>query len=279
VVQDDTAWPRIFYKDVSLVWRCASHLTRLGGELWIGKGEVVTRVVGDEEVSHSLEHTTDLPLEIQDGLETVLRGAARIPTDLSALHQVLRRAPDGRIEPYHDFVAPRRRARADRRNRVNGGRPVARFTRRGDPGSLRFVAGYEPDLADGVLERSTSKSRLYGGRLQRHRVLSTNREIQYLFFSGPRHVWIVPPQATTAGLSSYGVRTVDVEVPEDLVVPGYEYHFHEEGRLHSQIPEGFAGPPSEVDPDRADASPWLDRLPVVRAFRRRVLGEADPAGR
>ena len=42
--------------------------------------------------------------------------------------------------------------------------------------------------------------------------------------------------------------------------------------LISQIPKGFAGPPSEVDASRCDASPWLDRVPVIRAFRRQVLG-------
>jgi len=272
VVQDASAWPRIFYKDVSLIWRCASHLTRLAGDWWIGKGEVTTVIEDGCEVTTSLETTTDLPLELQNGLEDVLRRAKRIPEDLAALRRILRRAPDGRLEPYHDFVAPRRRARTDRRNLVNGGRPVARFTRRGDPGSLRFAPGYEPDFGKGVLETARSKSRLYGGTLRRYRILSRNRRIQYLFMAGPQHVWIVPPQATTTELSSYGVRTIDVAADEDLFVPGYEYHFMDGDRLHSQIPEGFAGAPSEVDPHRADASAWLERLPVVREFRRRVLG-------
>ena len=101
--------------------------------------------------------------------------------------------------------------------------------------------------------------------------------LQYLFFVAPRHVWIVPPQATTRELSSYGVRTVDVRADDDLFVPGYEYHYVEDQtdppELVSQIPEGFAGPQTEFDPTRADASPWLDRLPIVREFRRIVLGE------
>ena len=41
--------------------------------------------------------------------------------------------------------------------------------------------------------------------------------------------------------------------------------------LFSQIPEGLAGAPSEADPSRADASAWLDELPIVRKFRRQVL--------
>lgn len=274
VVQGQQAWPRLFYKDVSLVWRCASHLTRLGGDWWIGKGEVVTTVEDGEEVTASKETTTDLPLEIQDALEAVLRRAKEIPNDLAALSRILRRAPDGRLEPYHDFVAPRARARSDRRNLVNGGRPVARFARTGDPGSLRFVAGFEPDFRRGLLESSSARSRLYGGLLRRHRILSRNREIQYLFMAGPKHTWIIPPQATTTELSSYGLRTIDVEADEDLFVPGYEYHFMDGDHLHTQIPEGFAGEPSEVDPDRADASAWLDRLPVIQAFRRQVLGRS-----
>jgi len=272
VVQDGSAWPRIFYKDVSLVWRCASHLTRLGGELWIGKGEVDTVLDGEHEITASLEDTTDLPLELQDPLETMLRRTKRIVTDLAALSRVLRQGPDGRLEPYRDFLEPRRRALADPANRVNGGRPVARFSRCGDPGSLRFAPGYEPDFARGILETTRSHSHLYGGALRRFRILSCNRRIQYLFMAGPHHVWIIPPQATTTELSSYGLRTVPVEADEHLCVPGYEYHFIDGAELHSQIPEGFAGAPSLVDPSRTDASPWLDRLPVVRRFRRKVLG-------
>jgi hypothetical protein len=42
----------------------------------------------------------------------------------------------------------------------------------------------------------------------------------------------------------------------------------------SQIPEGFAGAASEVDPSRADASRWLDQLPVIREFRRKILKDS-----
>ena len=89
------------------------------------------------------------------------------------------------------------------------------------------------------------------------------------------HVWIVPPQSTTMELSSYGVRTVDVVADEDLFVPGYEYHYlddeQEPPQLVSQIPTGFAGAPAEFDPTRADASPWLDALPIIQRFRRAML--------
>ena len=64
---------------------------------------------------------------------------------------------------------------------------------------------------------------------------------------------------------------------DDIFVPGYEYHFVDDDQdppvLYSQIPEGFAGATCEHDDARADASPWLDRLPVVEAFRKEVLGK------
>jgi hypothetical protein len=271
-----TIYPRLFYKDVSLVWRCASHVVRTPEGLWIGKGDVTEFRSGGERLVASAESTTDLPLEIQSALEELSRKAGRIPQDERAVDLVLRRAPADRIVAYRDFTEPRRRARAERRNLVNGGRPIARFRRRNDPTSLEIVPGYEPDFRRGVLEVAASRSRLYGGRLARFRIVSHNRRVQYLFFASPRQVWIAPAQATTTELSSYGVRTVDVVADERLFVPAYEYHFLDESvdppvRV-SQIPAGFAGPPSPVDPTRADASAWLEELPVVRAFRRALLG-------
>jgi len=271
---DAAIHPRIFYKDVSLVWRVASHYIRSDGENWIGKGDTRVLDLGDEELETSAEETTDLPLELQNALETLSQRAREVPYDRAALDFVLRRAPDRRIRAYRDFTEPRRRAQADPARLVNQNRPIARFARAGDPRSLRFARGYEPDFARGVLERASSRSRLYGGRLGRYRIASRNRRIQYLFFAGPHQVWIVPPQATTRELSSYGVRTVDVHAPEELCVPGFEYHFCEGGELVSQIPEGYVGAAAPNDPARADASPWLEQLPVVREFRKRVLGGA-----
>jgi hypothetical protein len=266
-------YPRLFEKDFSLVWRSPSHFIRSERENWMGKGDV-RRVVEDGwESLESLEETTNLPLEIQSALDALARRSARPRRDLRAVGRILRHAPDDRIEPYEDFAGPRRRAQADRRNLVNGGRPVAWFTRKDDPRSLRFARGYEPDFRRGVLERSRSPSRFYGGAVRKFRVLSRNRRIQYLFLAGPRHAWIVPPQALTTEITSYGVRSIDVHAAEELCVPGYEYHFVDEetGRLHSQIPEGFAGEPSELDPARLDASAWLERLPVIQRFRRALL--------
>ena len=268
--------PRIFYKDVSLIWRAASHYVHTSQETWIGKGDVQTVMQDGEEFIYSAEHTTDLPIEIQGAVESLIRAVKRIPYDMKALALVLRKAPADRIEAYRDFTEPRRRARLDKHNLVNGGRSIASFRRHNDPRSLVFVAGYEPDFDTGVVEVETSTSKLYGGRLKRFRILSRNRLIQYLFFKSPRHAWIIPPQATTTELSSYGVRTIDVVCDEDLCVPGFEYHYMDGSEdppvLVSQIPEGFIGKPNRHDPTRADASAWIERLPVIKEFRKKVLG-------
>jgi hypothetical protein len=268
-------FPRIFYKDISLIWRSASHFVRSEDENWIGKGEMRTYVIDGEEIEQSVEETTDLPLEIQTALETLSRRARRVPFDEVAIALVLRRGPDDRIEPYRDFLEPRVQARSDPSNLINRGRSIARFTRKNDPTSLRFVKGFEPDFDRGVVEVSTSKSKLYGGLLKRFRILSENQKIQYLFFAGPQSAWIIPPQATTANLTSYGVRAIDVIADEDLCIPGYEYHFIDHSQdppvLVSQIPKGFAGATNGFDPARADASQWIDRLPVIREFRRKLL--------
>lgn len=269
-------YPRIFYKDVSLTWRSASHFARSEGENWIGKGDVTVVRRDGELYEESNEGTTDLPLEIQTALEDLCQASKPVPKDNVAVERVLRRGPDSRVAPYRDFAGPRERAAADRRNLVHGGRPVARFERSGDPRSLRFVRGFEPDFRRGIVEEGSSKSRLYGGALRRFRIVSTNREAQYLFIAGPRVVWIASCQATTTELMSFGVRTVDVVVDDDLLIPGYEYHFMDDSEdppeLVSQVPEGYAGAVSEVDASRVDTSAWLDRLPVIRRFRSQVLG-------
>lgn len=290
IVQSDargverTAHPRLFYKDAALNWRSASHIGRQHGDFWIGKGEVETVVQAGEVYVFSRESTTDLPIELQPALEALCRKAKAIPTDDVAAELILRTAPEGRIEPYRDFSEPRRRAQSDPRNLVNGGRRVAWFARKNDPTSLRFARGFEPDFDDGIFETSEITSRLYGGLIRCFRILSRNRRIQYLFMGAPRHVWIIPPQALTTELSNYGVRTVDVRADDDLFVPGYEYHFVDDNQdppvLYSQIPLGWAGPACELDDARADASPWLDRIPIIEEFRKRVLhGRAHGSGR
>jgi hypothetical protein len=269
---------RIFYKDLSLVWRAASHMSYdYDGSLWIGKGDVRHYVKDGYDLIESIESTTDLPFEIQDALEGRLKALRRVPPDGRVLELVLRRSPANRIAPYDDFTRPRRQAAANPRNRINGGKSVARFRREGDPTSLEFVRGFEPDFAHGIIEVTHAKSRLYGGHLRRFRILSCNKRIQYVFIAGPQQVWIIPPQATTSQLSSYAVRTIDVIADADLFVSGWDYHYLDTDRdppeLYTQIPEGFAGRPCPDDENKADASPWLDRTPIVREFRRRVLGQ------
>ena len=265
----------IFYKDVSLIWRSASHVIRSEYENWVGKGDVTVVVEDGYETVYSAEETTDLPLEIQFALDDLNRHYERVKTDHTAVEMVLRNAPDARIRPYRDFSEPRARAASNPRNRIHGGKSIAWFTRKGQPHTLRFAKGYAPDFAQGLLETRASASSLYGGDLMRYRILSHNREVQYLFFANPRQVWIIPPQATTTEIMSYGVRTVGVVADEDLCVPGYEYHYLDESvsppEMVSQIPAGYVGAPSAVDPSRADASPWLNALPVVQEFRRQIL--------
>ncbi len=246
------------------MWRGASHMIAQGDEFWIGKGDVETVIEDGYEVTHSLEHTTDLPFEIQDLLELCNR-ASNVREDEPVLWDVLRNAPSGRVQPYQDFVAPRLR---DARLAPNRGRPVAKFTRAGDPSSLQFRPGFGPNFD--TAEFTYSKSVTYGGQLRRARILSGNGKIQYLFFQGAEHVWIAPPQTLRTELSSYGVRTASVNAPDDLFLPGFEYHYVDEdsGELVSQIPEGYAGPQSEHDDGRACARPWLDALPVVQDFRK-----------
>jgi len=265
---------RLLYKDGSLLWRCASHFARSARENWIGKGDLKLVEEGDGAFWYSAEHTTDLPLEMQAAMEAVtVRDRAKI--DRRAIALVLRRSNDTRLIAYRDFTDPRRRAAKNPRNLVNGGRPIARFMRRNDPTSLVFVRGYEPDFTRaGVIDVTSSTSRLYGGEVRRFRIASRNRRVQYLFFVSPTVAWVGYPQAFTTELSSYGVRAVDVNVPDDIVVPGMEYHYlesHDPPVWMSQIPPGFVGEVSPVDPWRADASAWTERLPVIREFRRRVL--------
>ncbi|MFW2388769.1 MAG: hypothetical protein ACN4G0_10555 [Polyangiales bacterium] len=278
----EEVFPRIFYKDLSLVWRSASHMISNDGDFWIGKGDVKVLSRGGYEITECVESTTDLPFEIQTALETLNRSGSKAINDEEALYLVLRNAPSSRTAPYDDFAGPRRRAAADRGNLINGGRSIARFTRKNDPTSLKIVSGFEPDFNKGIVEVSEMRSAMYGGKLNRFRILSRNRKVQYLFMAGLKHAWIIPPQATTTELSSFGVRTLDVVADEDLFVPGFEYHYFDESadesEHFSQIPEGFAGELCEHDTDRADASAWLDPIPVIREFRRKVLSSKPKMG-
>lgn len=265
--------PRIFYKDVSLMWRVVSHMVAADDYFWIGKGLIKTSCIDGEEVEHSVESTTDLPLELQLAVEDINRRTKKVRENEDALFLVVRNAPMGRIAPYHDFRAPFERVPT--RERVHRDRPIARFGRAHDPSSLRITRGYEPDFVDGVIEETRSRSATYGGQVRRFRVLSMNRRIQWLFFATKNHAWVAPPQALTTELSTYGVRTVHVYADDMLFVPGYEYHYVDESappeEHFSQIPPGYAGAAHPWDGDRADASAWTESLPIIAEFRRALL--------
>lgn len=269
-------YPRIVYKDLSLCWRSASHFTyESDGDIWIGKGDVREEIHDGEAHIVSIESTTDLPLEMQSVVESLLGYTPKARNGKGVLELILKQSPSDRVEPYRDFTTPRRSAASNPANLIHKGKAVARFKRVNDPASLVFARGYEPDFKSGIIEESHSKSRLYGGKLRRFRILSVNQKIQYLFIAGRKHVWIIPPQALTTEISSYGVRTVDVVADDDLFIPGYEYHHMEDSPtgpvLYSQIPDGFAGAECEMDDAKADASPWLEKIPIIQQFRKQVL--------
>ena len=275
VAQDhkpEKIFARLFYKDISLIWRCASHYAEFDNGVWIGKGAVTTVVEGGKEYVESLEATTDLPLEMQTALEVFSHRLKTIPYDEAAIPIALRRAPTHRIEPYQDFLRPREKAAEKPEDLPNRGRRIAWFRRANDPSSLHFVAGFQPDLTAGVLERAPLQSSLYGGEVTRYRILSVNGQVQYSMVASAQHFFIASVQSISSVLSSFALRVVDAVVDETVLLPGYDYHFLDEDvdppQWHSQIPPGFAGARSKADPSRADTSRWLNRVPVLRAFAR-----------
>ncbi len=261
-------YARVFYKDSSLVWRSASHYVNTHDEHWIGKGTLRWSAKRGSRGWYSAEETTNLPLEIQAALDEVSQRGPKNQNDRKVLSLILRNAPSSRVAPYRDFEAPRERAMKRKANRINNNKRIAWFADDNDPGSLTIEPGFDPDFS-ALIDRSTSRSSMYGGRIRKYRIASGNRLIQYLFVAGPHHVWLVNPQPFTVELSSYGLRTVDAIVDDDLLMPGYEFFDNaRSGDLDDHIPAGFAGDVCPVDPDRADASPWNERMPIIRSFRR-----------
>ena len=237
-------------------------------EQWIGKGSIKWVEKRGESGWCSAEETTNLPFEMQAALDDVSRRGPKARQDHRILELVARSAPLDRVWPYQDFEAPREAAMRKRTNRINDQKPIAWFNDDDDPQSLEFESGYEPDFRR-VIDMSKSRSTMYEGPIDKIRIASRNKEIQYLFVRGKQHVWIVHPQPFTTELSSFGVRTVDVEADEELFIPASEFYTDaDDDGLHVQIPPGFAGPICSMDPDRADASPWNDKLPIIRRFRR-----------
>ena len=265
--QPSKMFARIFYKDISLIWRCASHLFLDGDEMWIGKGDVRVDHRGGYAYTESVESTTDLPFELQTAIE-LLNRAKSVRQEFAVLGKVLRPATRNRIRAYSDFTGPRTRARNQGRI-IAKDKKVVHFKNLRDPSSLEVLPGYEPDWDDGLVETYSHPSRLYGGTVTRYRFMSMNREIQHLLFLAPKHAWMIPPQALNTDITSFAVRSTDVNFDEEAYVPGFEYHFEEAGELHSQIPEGYVGALSEIDDSRADASAWLNQIPLLQELRKR----------
>lgn len=264
-------YPRIFYKDSSLVWRVATHYINTATEHWIGKGDVKPTLENGEIHWYSAEETTNLPFQIQNALDAISRRVHAPRPDRQSLSLVLRDAPDHRVEPYADFSKPRRTAMSDAKKRIHNNRLVAWFEDNTNPESLTFARGFAPDFSAGLVAASQSRSKLYGGDIKRFRILSENRRIHYLFMQAPHQSWIIPPQPTELELMSFGVHTVDAHVDEKLCIPGFEYHFADDDEpdgVFSQIPRGYAGASSPIDPQRADASGWTHRMPVMQDFHR-----------
>jgi len=261
-------YARVLYKDSSLVWRCASHYINTPDEQWVGKGAVKWMDAHGVRGWYSAEETTNLPYEMQAAMDDVSHRSPKSRRDPNILFLILRNAPSDRVWPYRDFEAPREKAMSKPSNRINNNEPIAWFTRANDPTSLKIAGGFEPDFRKPV-DMSRSRSTFYGGDIRKLRFASRNRQVQYLFVQGPQHVWIIHPQALTVELSSYGLRTVDVNADDDISIPGYEFFDNDgSGEIDDQIPAGFAGDVCPYDPDRADASPWNHRLQIVKAFRR-----------
>ena len=267
-------YPRIFYKDSSLIWRSASHLIKTGKEHWIGKGDLKP-IVEDGEINYySAEETTNLPYEMDAALDTISRSSAEVIVDKLAQEMVLRNAPEHRVEPYADFTQPRRKAMQNPKYAINQNKKIAWFNNADKPSSLRIETGFEPDFKNGLIDTSASRSKMYGGEINKYRIASKNRQVQYLFITGLTQAWIIPPQPLDNLIISYGVRAVDAEIDDNLCIPGFEFHYlefdDEPDSLYSQIPKGFVGPASEADPDRASASPWIEELPVMKKFRKHM---------
>ena len=151
---------RVVYKDVSLVWRAASHVSFQDGEAWIGKGDVKWERRADGEYEVSAEETTNLPYELQGALDELTR-RGRKQADGAAVPLILREGPPNRVRAYADFTAPRERARAS--FRIHAGRPVARFTRRNDP----WLPALRQRLRARFSARSARSQRLRQPRLRR----------------------------------------------------------------------------------------------------------------
>ena len=193
-------FPRLFYKDSSLVWRCATHFISAPGVHWIGKGDLKRIDEEDGQTEYSAEETTNLPYEMQGALDELRRRTKEVPWDARALRRILRGA-GGRFEAYADFIGPSRRAAAKpatASTRAPGGGFESRKT-----GLPAHRAGASRPTSD-AWERCRSASRSMAASREAAHPLA-EREIQYQFVAGPAR--LDHPASAHHRLSSYGVRS------------------------------------------------------------------------
>ena len=158
----------------------------------------------------------------------------------------------------------------DRRDRVIH---IGDFAQSGIPESFQFSdPGLRPDQ---LVETYDGYAPLYG-RVRYYRVLSADKRVQYIFCGamladgkgGVKGAFMpVSVQATDRSLNRFGQRAIPIMIAQDAMVALYEYP--------QEVPYGndndFAGAPHPNDYDYVDASAWVMRGPLVRAFIENIM--------
>lgn len=138
----------------------------------------------------------------------------------------------------------------------------AHFKKPNDPESLEIYAGYGPELDKPPLEKYSEYNEHYRGIVDSYVINSKNGALHYIFnVSKKRKVWISAVQSSSALLTRFGVKREKIKVPTGLMVQAQEYL--------DEIPKGFAG--KRVHSVYYDASAWVDKLPINKEFREKVL--------
>ncbi len=256
------------------VLRVASH--RRPERRWIGKG------LG--------QATTTLPLELQSTFEKIYQTALSKGKleKKEAFYEILR-AKDSHM-PADSFmksmIAYERGEEAEQKDEKEPEEQIliGKFNEhdrdqiefikgemifpRGIPETFGFTPGFEPDFENGVVETFETDNPVYGGKVTSYRIISKNKEAQYLFNVDMKgRVWIGDVQGTHSEITRFGVRKNTIYIPSDFLTPANEYE--------SEIPEGYKG--EWQHSDYWDASAYIDKLPVVQEFRDKVLNKLSPA--
>ncbi|MCX5701739.1 MAG: methyltransferase domain-containing protein, partial [Candidatus Omnitrophica bacterium] len=243
---------RTIYKSNSQnIWRIASS-EGPGG--WIGKG------LEDEM-------TTNAPLEIQSSLEKLCLDNGKLEIKEGFYDDLEKRADFKSPEEFNHTILLHG-------EELNGGISIGSFAETGNPESYRFQNGFEPDFNNGVIEEFNTYSPIYGD-VESYRMLSNNKQVQFVFnVDRENRVWIGAVQSVTPRFTRFGVRADRIDIgamemeniegvnrPVDILMPASEYD--------TQIPKGYIG---NHKADRYyDASPFIDKIPVIKEFRQKVL--------